>query len=173
MRVALGLDTGEQASGSYIQVNPRARLTPPITTVVRELESYFRSADLRVRLTSGYRSPQDQLELIKGKAIEYGLDKKHPSIQTATVDDVESWHSAWDELLHNYGYITNPPIPVVSRITGKRYGASPHSTGKAFDLSGADLDRIAAVVERYKREGGPIGQVRIEPVNHAVHIGIQ
>jgi hypothetical protein len=173
MRLALGLGTNGQSSGSYIQLNPRARLTAPIARAVGQLEPYFRNANLPVRLTSGYRSPQDQLELIKGKAIKYGLDKKYPSIQTATVDDVESWHSAWDELLHNYGYITNPPVSAVSRITGKRYGASPHSTGKAFDLSGADLNRIAAVVQRYKKDGGSIGQIRIEPVNHAVHIGIQ
>jgi hypothetical protein len=42
----------------------------------------------------------------------------------------------------------------------------------AFDLSGADLDRIAAVVRDYCRQGGQLSQIPIERTNNAVHVGV-
>lgn len=161
-----------------ITVHPRAKITIPIERALSDLKPYFRAAGLRVKVTSGYRSPNYQLGLIKRKAINYGLDKKYPSIRTATVDDMESWRGAWDELLNVKGYIINPPVPAVSRIgerAGRRIGASPHSSGKALDLSSGnpgDLDRIAAVLRQYREDGGPIKQILIERVNNAVHVGL-
>jgi hypothetical protein len=89
------------------------------------------------------------------------------------VGDVESWIDAWDDLLHRQKYVINPPVPAVSRIVpGKPYSASPHSSGLAFDLSGADLDRIAAVVQGYCQAGGALRQILVERNNRAVHVGL-
>jgi hypothetical protein len=161
-----------------VTIHPRAKITTSIERALSDLEPHFQAAGLRVKVTSGYRSPNYQLGLIKRKAIHYGLDNKYPSIRTARVDDIESWRGAWDELLNVKGYIINPPIPTVSRIgkrAGRRIGASPHSSGKAFDLSSGnpgDLNRIAAVLRQYRQEGGPIRQILIERVNNAVHVGL-
>ena len=164
--------------GVPITIHPRAKITTSIERALSDLEPYFRGGGLQVKVTSGYRSPNYQLGLIKRKAIHYGLDNKYPSIRTARVDDIESWRGAWDELLNVKGYIINPPIPAVSRIgkrAGRRIGASPHSSGKAFDLSSGnpgDLDRIAALLRQYREDGGPIRQILIERVNNAVHVGL-
>ncbi|RZL87349.1 MAG: hypothetical protein EOP82_26505 [Variovorax sp.] len=160
-------------STSFITIASGARLTPQIEAVVKALDAHFRSANLKVMLSSGYRSPQDQLRLIREQAIKRGLDRLYPSITTATVENGESWIGAWDDLLHRQKYIINPPVPTESRIVpGKTYGASPHSTGLAFDLSRADLDRIAGVVRGYCQQGGPIRQILVERRNGAVHVGI-
>jgi hypothetical protein len=44
--------------------------------------------------------------------------------------------------------------------------------GQAFDLSGADLDRIASVAQAYCQQGGALSQILVERNNNAVHIGI-
>lgn len=157
---------------SFIAIRSGVKLTPETDKAVRELDGHFRCANLRVTLTSGYRSPEDQLRIIRDQAIKRGINRQYPSIETATVDNVESWLGAWDELLNRHGYVVNPPRDASSRITGKRYQPSPHTRGVAFDLSGADLDRIAGVVREYCRQGGPISQILIERTNNAVHVGV-
>lgn len=160
-------------STNFITIASNAVLNPQIESVAKALDEHFRKANLKVTLTSGYRSPQDQLRLIRTQAIQRGLDRLYPSITTATVDNVESWLNAWDDLLHRQKYIINPPVPATSRIVpGKQYSASPHSSGLAFDLSGADLDRIAKVVQGYCQQGGPLRQILVERNNNAVHVGI-
>jgi uncharacterized protein YcbK (DUF882 family) len=160
------------ASGQFITIRSGVKLTPEVARVVRELDSEFGAANLRVTVTSGLRTPEDQLRIIRNEAIKRGLHQQYPAIQTATVDDVESWLDAWDALLNRVGFIVNPPRDARSRITGKSYRPSPHTRGEAFDLSGAELNRIADVVRGYCRKGGTISQILLEPKNNAVHIGV-
>lgn len=157
---------------SFIAIRSGVKLTPETEKAVRQLDGHFRRANLQVTLTSGYRTPEDQLRIIRDQAIKRGINRQYPSIGTATVDKVESWLGAWDELLNRHGYVVNPPRDACSRITGKCYQPSPHTRGVAFDLSGADLDRIAGVVREYCRQGGPISQILVERTNNAVHVGV-
>jgi hypothetical protein len=160
-------------STTHITNSTRALLTPQIEAAVRALDAEFRNDGLKVTLTSALRTPQDQLRLIREQAVKRGLDRLYPSILNATVDNVESWIDAWDDLLHRQKYVINPPVDACSRIVpGKCYGPSPHSSGLAFDLSGADLDRVAEVVRGYCQRGGPLRQILIERKNNAVHVGI-
>jgi hypothetical protein len=168
------------AAKSFVALNnSQVRLTPRIEKTLAALEPYFQKANINVRVTSGYRSPQHQLELIREQAIAYGLDKKYPSIRTATVADIESWRGAWDELLNVKGYIINPPVPakcLLGERRGKVVPASPHILGKSFDLATgdrADLGRVAALVEAFRRDAGLKMQIRIEHENNAVHVGLQ
>ena len=157
----------------FITVRPGVRLSPQIATVLTALDAYFARANLKVVLTSGWRPPQDQLRLIRDQAIRRGIDKRYPEITRATLDDVESWIGAWDELLHRQKFVINPPVATCSRLVpGKCYPASPNSSGLAFDLSGADLGRIAAVLQAYCRQGGALRQILVERTNNAVHVGI-
>lgn len=161
-------------SSGYITIRSGVNLTPQIENVVRELDSYFRNANLKVSLTSAYRSPEEQLQIIRKQAIKRGIHRKYPSITTATVDDTESWLGAWDELLQRKKFIVNPPKPACSRIHPKKkcYRPSPHSTGLAFDLSGADLGQISGVVRKYCEEHRSLRQILVERTNNAVHVGI-
>ena len=168
-----GQPAGGAGPGRAIQVRPSVNLTPQMRQVLGALEPYMRRAGLRVWVTSGYRSPQHQLDIIRRAAIARGLQRTHPSIVNPTVENVDSWRDAWDELLHRHNFVVNPPVRVRSRIRGAYYNPSPHIRGKAFDLAGAPLDRIAAAVRRYQQDGGPISQILPEPVNNAVHIGLR
>lgn len=145
---------------------------PLIDQVVKELDGYFSKANLKVTLTSAVRTPEAQLAIIKRAAVRYGIDQRYPSIRTATVDNIESWLDSWDELLNYKKYIVNPPRPVTSRISGRYIGISPHMKGQAIDLSGVNLDSIAAVVRTYCQQGGALSQILIERSNNAVHVGI-
>lgn len=164
-----------EPKNEYIINKPGVIVTPAIQKVLNELEKYFEKADLKVSVTSGVRTPDSQLKIIVDKAKQYGLDKKYPSILNATVEDVDSWRDAWDELLNVKGFIVNPPKKTKCKF-GKRAGKtvypSPHIQKKAFDLSGASLDSIKAVVEKYQKEGGSITQIKPETVNNCVHIQI-
>jgi hypothetical protein len=108
--------TSPSTSPGFITIKSGVILNPEIERVVRELDGYFRNAKLQVILTSAVRTPEEQLRIIKEKAIAYGLNQKYPSIETATVDNVESWLGAWDELRHRIGYEVLPPKYACSRI---------------------------------------------------------
>lgn len=160
------------APNSFIVVGSKAVLNNRIRGVITELEPYFHRRGLRVTVTSAYRPPEKQLDIIKRAAIKRGIDQKYPDLRTATVSDVASWRDAWDELLHLHKFIVNPPVKAFSRIRNRHYNPSPHSSGRAFDLSGADLGTIAETVRQYCRDRGGIGQILIETGNNAVHIGL-
>jgi hypothetical protein len=168
-----GPSTSGAGLGRAIQVRPGVNLTPQMRRVLGTLEPYMRRAGLRVWVTSGYRTPQHQLDIIRRAAIARGLQRKYPSIVNATVENIASWRDAWDELLHRHRFVVNPPVRVRSRIRDTYYNPSPHTRGKAFDLAGAPLDQIAAAVRSYQQAGGPISQILIERVNNAVHIGLR
>jgi peptidoglycan hydrolase-like protein with peptidoglycan-binding domain len=159
-------------SPTYISISSGVQLSPAIETALRGLDEHFKRANLRVTLTSGVRSTEKQLSIIREQAIKRGIDKKYPSIRTATVDNISSWQGAWEELLHVHKYIVNPPKQVESRIDGHVYPISPHMAGTAMDFSGADLDRIASAVKSYCSAGGVVSQILIERTNGAVHVGV-
>ena len=157
---------------SFITISSGVQMSPAIENAVRGLDEHFKRANLRVTLTSGVRSAEKQLSLIREQAIKRGIDKKHPSIRTATVDNISSWQGAWEELLHVHDYTVNPPKEVRSRVNGHLYSISPHMAGTAMDFSGADLDRIANVVKGYCAAGGVVSQILVERTNNAVHVGL-
>ncbi len=165
----------KEPKNEYIINNLDVIVTPEIQKVLNELEIYFEEVDLKVHVTSGVRTPEKQLKIIVDKAKECGLDKKYPSILNATVEDVDSWRDAWDELLNVEEFIVNPPIRTKSKLgqrAGRTIPQSPHTRKKAFDLSGASLDSIKAIVEEYQMDGGPIVDIKYEPENNCIHVQI-
>jgi hypothetical protein len=160
---------------THLVVRPTAVLTPEIEFILDELDGFLRADKMIAQVTSGVRTAEQQLALIKKRSVAYGLHSKYPSILVATVDDTDSWHDAWDELLNVKKFIVNPPRPVVSkrRGSGKLMGISPHMARMAFDLAGPSLVGIEASVHRYKREGGLISQALLETENKAVHVTIR
>ena len=169
-------DEAHSSDKPYIIVRKGVVVTPYMRQILNDLEVYFKEAKLRVQVSSAVRTPESQLDIIKRKAIQYGLDKKYPSIKTANVDDMESWRDAWDELLNVKGFIVNPPKAATCKL-GPRKGwlirPSPHLQKKAFDLTGVPLKSIEDIVVKYKKNGGAVSQILVERVNNCVHIGIK
>jgi peptidoglycan hydrolase-like protein with peptidoglycan-binding domain len=157
---------------THIAISSGVVLNPTIENAIRGLDEHFRRANLRVTLTSGVRTAERQLGIIREQARNRGIDKKFPSILTATVDDIPSWKGAWEELFHGHGFIVMPPKKVRSSRNNVEYSTSPHVAGTAMDFSGADLNRIASVVKNYCAAGGTVSQILIERKNNAVHVGL-
>lgn len=110
------------------------------------------------RFTSGYRSPQKQLDLIVRNARARGISV--PS--NVTLEDESSWR----------------PTLMALRATNFTVAApttTPHGTEEAvFDLSGPSIEAIRAGLLK-AQEAGMIKYRRIifEPVNNAVHVEVE
>lgn len=115
----------------YTKKHPRLQsrvvLTHPIESAFLVLVDYLPKS---VVMTSGYRSDADQARVINDY---YAKNKGNP-----LVTDVEK-RRLW---LKDQG------------LTIAKVGRSPHRTGLAFDLSGADVDTINAAVHKCAKEQG-------------------
>ena len=110
------------------------------------------------RMTSGYRSPQKQMDLIGRMARAHGIDVP----AQMSVEDENSWRPALMGLRAK-GFIVAAPT------------TTPHGTDEAvFDLSGAELGDIEAGLRRAE-QAGMVKYKRIirEPRNNAVHVEIE
>src|SRR5262245_58871166 len=58
-------------------VGAKVVLTPRMTAIVDEMREFFRNAGASALVTSGIRTAEEQLALIRRKAIGFGLDKKY------------------------------------------------------------------------------------------------
>jgi hypothetical protein len=110
------------------------------------------------RLTSGYRAPEKQLDLILRMARANGI----AAPASGTVDDEASWRPALAGLRAK-GFIVAAPT------------TTPHGTDEAvFDLSGADLNAIQAGLRRAETAGMvKYKRIIFEARNNAVHVEVE
>jgi tetratricopeptide (TPR) repeat protein len=115
---------------------------------------------LAARVTSGYRDPKAQLEVIRRFA-----KKNHiPVPENMRVDDPSTWQDVLSKLRALKYTIASPVNP-------------PHSSGEfiVFDLSGANLDQIKAGCSKAAEIG--LIELRkpplVEPKNNAVHVELK
>lgn len=110
------------------------------------------------RFTSGYRSPQKQLDLILRMARAKGI----PTPSTASIEDENSWRGALMGL-RSQGIIIAAPT------------TTPHATDEAvFDLSGADLNSIQAGLRQAEKAGMvKFRRIIFEARNNAIHVEVE
>jgi hypothetical protein len=140
------------ADNRYLRVNRSVVLTPIIEPVIIALDPFFKQEGKVAYITSGLRTPESQLSIIRGYLAKTGLDKDYKTAmscdlysKTATNDKlIYTWQLGWSALL-NRGIIINPPIPAECLMDyyrggvnkkGQTIGASPHFAGTAFDIGG-------------------------------------
>lgn len=147
----------------WLVVLPGVILTPAIEPVITALEPYFEKAKIKAFVTSGLRTAEDQLRVIRQYLVKKGLDKKYPQAMTCAVHDSKdgeyAWQMAWSNLL-NAGVIINPPLPAVLLMDyynsknrnrkGLLFPQTAHASGTAFNIGGGGngVDDEAAVVQR-------------------------
>lgn len=110
------------------------------------------------RFTSGYRSPQQQLDLIVRNARARGISVP----ANVSLEDESSWRPALMALRATNFIVAAPTT-------------TPHGTDESvFDLSGPSLDAIRAGLLKAE-EAGMIKYRRIifEPKNNAVHVEVE
>lgn len=110
------------------------------------------------RMTSGYRSPDKQLDLILRMARSNGI----PAPDHAAVADEASWRPVLNALRAK-GFIVASPTH------------TPHGTDEdVFDLAGAPLDDIKAGLAKAEAAGMvKYHRVIYEPQNNAIHVEVE
>jgi hypothetical protein len=164
----------------YLIVPEKVVLTDELDKKLTELDIYFK--DHPETVTSGLRTVEDQLRIIRKYLKVKGLDKKYPDTFVCDANEKYTdknefiWQMAWSNLLY-VGVIVNPPYPATCLMDyfrgginkkGLQIGQSPHTRGKAFDLSGLDSEPI---VHRLRSEGKVRGYL-IERENNCLHVDI-
>lgn len=132
-------------------------------------------------VTSGVRSPEDSLRIIRNYLKSKDLARVYPDAMTCAIDaklpnGYYVWQMAWSNLL-NKGVIINPPLPAACLMDyfrggvnkkGRVIGQSPHTRGTAIDLSGID----SGVIVKRLVEDKMIRGYLVERENNAIHLDV-
>jgi len=102
---------------NWLRIRTGTILTPVMQQVIDAFEPHFRDSQHIAYVTSGKRSPEDQLNIIKKYAHLNSVDIEFPNIMTAKLNEQitfvhqmrYSWQPAWSRLLQN-GIMINPPL---------------------------------------------------------------
>lgn len=172
------------------------KLTPAITRTAELLDPYFEGEPSWI--TSGLRTPIDQLQVILKKMLQHNLEDEFPEVKTSLGAGIEYkiyipefnqelywWARIWSKLL-SLGDIVNPPIPTevlfdyfrpgsLTNKKGEIISISPHMRGLALDIGGGkSLIEKAKRVMKAKQEGSCfILNFLVEHINNAVHVDVQ
>lgn len=170
----------------WLIVLPSVVLTPTIEPIIVKLDKYFEEAKLKAFVTSGLRSPIDQLRIIRNYLTKKGLHTKYPEAMNCGLNDKHPdgtylWQLGWSALL-NAGLIINPPLRAKVLMNYIRNGVNkkgqfinqtPHSTGTALDIGGGAngiMDELAVLTKANKDL--KFKQLLAEHDNNCVHIGV-
>lgn len=172
-----------------------AILTPAISRTVELMDKYFEGEESEI--TSGLRTPQDQLGIIMQKAVRHGKDAEFSEFvdgvrnrweidKTVHIDEINRdlfwWQRLWSRLL-SVSDIVNPPIPAEVMFDYFRPGStvnkkgeviqlSPHQRGLAFDIGGGQnlLNKSKCVIKAINSGECFIKNWLLEHINNACHI---
>lgn len=173
----------------FLIVAANVVLTPVNEPVIIALDKHFEKANLKALVTSGKRTSEDQLRIIRSYLKSKKLDVKYPEALSCTAmeklaDGNYKWQMGWSALL-NAGIIINPPLEAVLLMDyfnakgvnrkGFLFHATPHLTGKPFDIGGGEdgLNNEIAVIESAKKDIPAIVGWVIERKNNCLHVDCQ
>lgn len=180
---------------NYLTYRPTVRKTPAITRTSELLDPFF-EGELS-EITSGLRSPADQLNIIFEKADRWKIREDFPEVLanihnsidfTVHIDEINRdlfwWQRLWSKLL-NIGDIVNPPYPAEVIFDYFRPGSqdnkkgeiiqiSPHQRGTAFDIGGGNnlLEKAKRVMKAHQSQGCFIKSLLLEHINNSVHVDV-
>jgi uncharacterized protein YcbK (DUF882 family) len=155
-----------------VSKRPEVRLTADMAELMTNISKFMQKNNRYAIVTSGVRSGESQLELIKQRVEEKGGQKLHAGIFNATLKDSTVWAKAW-RWLANKRVPINPPADIVQngRVVKK---SSAHLKGNAIDLISPNLRDLHKMLQRYaaskdaKQIGTRITGIVLEP--YCVHI---
>lgn len=135
-----------EAVPAGLSANPEVVLTDNQAALVRAFDAYLKATDESAIITSGKRTPESQLEIIKDRIEEMGAVRKFAALAEATVRDVKVWLPAWRWLVAR-----RVPVNAPAAVPGRRVRTSAHLQGKAIDIISDDLDHLKGVVAGFMR----------------------
>lgn len=154
-------------------------LNDRLNSVLTAIDKYWPPQGEKV--TSGVRSPEDSLRIIRTYLKSKDLARLYPDAITCKIDaklpnGYYVWQMAWSHLL-NKGVIINPPLPASCLMDyirndknkkGQVIGQSPHIRGTAFDISGTD----SLIIVKRLVEDKMIRGYLLERENNCIHCDI-
>lgn len=132
----------KRASSVHEGIAKRAgvQLTKNQASFVSKFGAYLRSIGESAVVTSGARSPQQQLSIIKSKVREFGATRLFPKLARASVAKTSTWLAAW-------GWLRARHVPVNAPASaGGEAEASNHIKGLAVDMISGSLDHLKQLV---------------------------
>lgn len=172
----------------FLIVGPNVVTNELIEKVLVKLEPHFEKANHKATATSGVRTAEDQLRIIRSYLKQKGLDKKYPEAMIGKVTDVLPdghyyWQMGWSALL-NCGIIINPPLKAILLMDyivagvnkkGKEYNQTMHANGLCLDIGGgADgLTNELEVIKSASMEIPEIVSWVVERNNNCLHLNLK
>jgi hypothetical protein len=192
--------TGDPGAGTqfaslnnkFLLVKKNVTLTGAIDLVIAALDGFFGRADLKSYVTSGLRSPEQQLDLIRFYSHLHHVDEEFHLIKDCGLvsksswenGSVFQWQTAWSRLL-NIGVIINPPLQAKALFDYMRDGVNkkgqlinqtPHTRGNCFDIGGAggmrpDVTDELSIIKAAFDSGTipPLSAYLVERKNNCIH----
>lgn len=172
----------------FLTVWSRVVLDPFLEGVIVKLEPHFSKANHRAVITSGIRTAEDQLRIIRDFLKQKELDKSYPEAMMGNVGNKltngqYAWQMAWSALLHA-GIIINPPYKAVLLMDyisggvnkkGKEFNQTQHANGLCLDIGGGS-DGLTNEVEIIKSASMEIPEIVnwvIEHNNNCLHLNLK
>ncbi|HYE74390.1 MAG TPA: hypothetical protein VEF04_13720 [Blastocatellia bacterium] len=170
--LALAASSHVPASPVGVSKRPEVKLTEDMAELSESIGNFLEKNRRYAIITSGVRSGESQLGLIKQRITEKGGQKLHAGIFNATLKDSTVWAKAW-RWLANKRVPINPPADIVQngRVVKK---SSDHLRGNAIDLISPNLRDLHKQLTKYaaskeaKQQDLRITAVVLEP--YCVHI---
>ncbi len=127
-----------------LSMNSEVVLTDPLAKVAQAFNKYLEAHQEFAIVTSGYRSPQTQLDIIKQRIDERDADSRFPKLDDATVADVSIWLRAWHWLVRRH-------VPVNAPLAVEGANVSMHTKGRAMDFISDNLDHLRSMLADFER----------------------
>ncbi|HET6401423.1 MAG TPA: hypothetical protein VFH95_08500 [Candidatus Kapabacteria bacterium] len=131
------------ASTEGIVKRSGVQLTAKQAIFAQKFGQYLKSEGESAVITSGTRSPWEQLSIIKSRVRSIGATRKFPELRYATARRPSTWLRAWD-------YLRARHVPVYAPTSaGGMALASNHTKGLAIDFISGSLDHLASLVRSF------------------------
>jgi hypothetical protein len=135
--LAVTTHRGKPADAMYLSKNPEVVLTSDQVDLAKHFMEYLAAHHDTAVITSGERSPEGQLDIIRQRISERGVSDKFPGLDSATLSDTKVWFSAWTWLRSQH-----VPVNAPADIEGKSIKTSMHLKGMAMDFIATSLDQL-------------------------------
>ena len=133
---------GKRASTVHTGIAKRSgvQLTKKQASFVSKFGAYLHSIGESAVVTSGARSPEHQLSIIRSKVRELGASRMFPKLARASVSKPHTWLAAWEWLRARHVPVNAPGA------AGGEAQASNHIKGLAVDMISGSLDHLKEMV---------------------------
>ena len=129
-----------------ISKNSEVVLTDSQARFVKAFNDYLVDRGEYAIVTSGIRTGDGQLDIIKDRIEERGASSKFPKLEEATILDTKIWVKAWQWLRARH-----VPVNAPAEVPGVDVRPSMHLKGLAIDFISSNLDNLRSWLASFAR----------------------